>query len=76
MDNFCRLDEQMMDYRTKRSGITEKDLENTPCFEDVRETANRISKFSGRCKYINIYIYIYIYIYIIVISNIHDNTYI
>ena len=27
-----------MDYRTKRSGITEKDLENTSYFEDVRET--------------------------------------
>ena len=28
----------IMDYRTNRSGITEKDLENTSCFEDVRET--------------------------------------
>ena len=68
MDKFYRLNEQVMDYRTNRSGITEKGLENTPCFEVVRETANRISKFSGSCKYI--------YIYIIDISNIHDNTYI
>ena len=59
MDNFCRLDEQVMDYRTKRSGITEKDLENTPCFEVVRETANSISKVVDA----NIYIYVYKYIY-------------
>ena len=43
MDNFCTLDEQMMDYITKRYWITEKDLKNAPCFEDVRETVIRIS---------------------------------
>ena len=34
-----------MDYRTKCSGITEKDLENTSYFEDVRETDIIIIKY-------------------------------
>ena len=43
----------IMDYRTKRSGINEKDLENTSYFEDVRETDIRILEVIDVNIYIN-----------------------
>ena len=59
MDKFCRLDVLVMDYRTKQFEIIEKDLKNTPYFEDTRETAIKILEVVDA----NIYIYIYIHIF-------------